>query len=649
MCGYFGIFSTNIGRVDEDELLNIIKIQNHRGPDSSGLYINSNKTFGLCHQRLSIISKNNDSDQPMSSDDGRFIIAFNGEIYNYIELRSMLAKRGVSFRTSSDTEVLLKLLVYSLTKNIPLQKVSKIVNGMYSYALFDSKTEDLFLSRDRFGIKPTYFFQYQSDIIFSSELKGIINTKTYQEFKNSRPESSTINVNSVFKAIEFIWIPGLSTVYEGIYKLVPGKIAKVNYRNFKINNFESFNLRTKSKNDTFNKNTLDNLLRSAVHRQLRADVPVALLFSGGLDSSLVYKYALEKHQGIKTYSIKLSTINDEQKDDFHYADKISKQFGKNVTPLEVTSKQFINDLPLMLKHLEEPIADPAALNLYYLCKKAKSDGYKVLLSGVGGDELFFGYRRHKALYLDRLFKFIPNNLKYFLETTARKTDSKIGLFRKLQKLLNGISTSKSNRILNLIRWTDPKILKSILTENARQHYEVSNSSANDSRFEKWIGNLNDNIDPLNHTILFDREFYLPDHNLNYCDKLSMANSVEIRVPFLDNFVSNYARSFNWNTHLKNGIPKYMLKKVASMYFSNDIVHRSKAGFGLPIRTWIRKDMASMIEEVLIKDKLNSAGIFQKRRLKNLFEENEKGTVDASYTILSILCIELWLRQINIKI
>ena len=622
MCGILG----SINQPLDNDSLKIIK---HRGPDSEGLYAHG--LFNLGHVRLSILDLSSDADQPYVSKSGNLIIVFNGEIYNHWELRRDLENKGVEFRTTSDTETIIE--------GFELEGISFInkLNGIFAFALLNKSKNELLISRDRFGIKPLYYDLTDEKLLFASELKAIASL------------NQEINIKALSNYLRFLWSPGIDTPFEGIKKLLPGEIIKLSLEKDKLISERSFlqvptfngSRLLKSEEELIS--DLEKLLLQAVDRQLLSDVPVGFFLSGGLDSSLLVAMAkkLRPNEALQCFTIDTTTFSKSEgfSNDLNYAKLVADylKVDLEIIPSEVDIAQ---EFDKMVWYLDEPQADPAPLNVYNISKRAKRMGYKVLIGGAGGDDLFSGYRRHQLISFEQIVQSFPqvihkmiSYLSFFKPTTPAK--------RRLLKLLKTFNHKKANRLFTYFEWLEWE--KVIDLFNKDYHQQLKDLDEFDF-FKQKLQEIKEEKALLNQMLYLEQKTFLVDHNFNYTDKMGMAAGVEIRVPFLDNDLVNFSYQIPPGLKLKGKETKYLLKKVAEKYLPHEVIYRSKAGFGAPVRKWITEDLADMLEERLNEKAIQEHGIFSYPSVRKLIDQNKSNEIDASYPIWAILAIDSWYRQ-----
>ncbi|HTK56221.1 MAG TPA: asparagine synthase (glutamine-hydrolyzing), partial [Gemmatimonadales bacterium] len=438
MCGLAGY----VGGFTEQALREAGERIAHRGPDDTGLYTNE-VGVGLVHRRLSIIDLSPLGAQPMASPDGRVVIVFNGEIYNYRELRDELHARGVSFRGHSDTEVLLHL--YLAEGDGALARL----NGIFAFALWDGRDGTMLVARDALGVKPLYYAVCDRGVAFASEIKGLLPLV---------PEARELDPVALHRYLTFLWCPGEGTPLKGVRKLLPGEALRI--KGGKIERRWSWYqlpvLRPTGQAPLLEgeavSGTVDHL-RRAVQRQLVADVPVGSFFSGGLDSSAIVSFAREQVPDIECFTIESTGAQDSGfTDDLPYARRVAKHLGVRLEVVTVDALAMADDLEKMIWQLDEPLADPAPLNVLYISQLARRHGVKVLLSGAGGDDLFSGYRRHLAVRFERYWSWLPQGVRAGLEQLTGRLDQRSGAARRLGKLLNGAGLGGDARLANYFHW-----------------------------------------------------------------------------------------------------------------------------------------------------------------------------------------------------
>lgn len=634
MCGITGFYINNVSNdinsfeSSKDNLSLATKIISHRGPDDIGMFIDENSFVGLGHTRLSIQDLSQLGHQPMSSKDAEVTIVFNGEIYNFKDLREELIFDGESFKSNTDTEVILKLYL-----RYGEEMLSKL-NGIFALAIWDQRTKLLFVARDNFGVKPLYYFENSNSFFFSSEIKSLV------EYLND--DDLALDHKSLDRYLSFLWCPGNGTPFSKIKKINPGEFFIVKEGSIKKKttwySLPSHKNKSKAKlPNLINKTTF--FLRQAVHRQMISDVPVGAFLSGGLDSSSIVAFAKEIDPKISCFTIKSKDGPERgETDDLPYALKAAKFLDVPLEVISIDSKKISDDLETMIYQLDEPLADPAALNVLYISEIAKRNNIKVMLSGSGGDDIFTGYRRHNAINAQKYLKKIPINIRKALEEYSNRLNTNLPIFRKAAKFFNGFSLDGDERLVNYFKWSQRDDLFALYNNEFKEHL---NDSFSESILLDFLNDNTSDLDDLTKMLLLEQRFFLTDHNLNYTDKMSMAEGVEVRVPFLDLDLVNFA-SLIPNTYKQRGrTGKWILKKAMEPHLPEDIIYRPKTGFGAPVRRWIQFELKDLINDTLSKDRIKKRGLFNPDAVANIIKMNKEGKNDFSYTILSLLCIEIW--------
>jgi asparagine synthase (glutamine-hydrolysing) len=636
MCGIIGVIAQkNQGFIQEG----LEKIA-HRGPDDSGLFSDDFIAFG--QRRLSIQDLSSNGHQPMFSQDGRYCIIFNGEIYNHWDIRKPIEKK-YPFKSSSDTETILYgYIEYG-------ENVFNQLNGIFALAIYDTQTQDCIIVRDQFGVKPLYYYQKNNVFAFSSEIKALSFLPNFD---------TTLDHKALVNYLHFLYSPAEKTPFLNVKKLLGGHYIKFNAKEFlasktneaaPIQTIKYYDIpfdgqySTKSEAELIDE--LDEKLFNAVKRQLLSDVPVGFFLSGGLDSSAVVAMAKKAMPGkkLKCYTIDAGEIEAEGfANDLHYAKLVAQHLDIDLEIVE-GKVEIIQDFDKMVYHLDEPQADAAPLHVLNICKKARQQGYIVLLGGTAGDDLFSGYRRHQVLEYEKYFEKIPLVGRRLLKriSSSALLNSNNSTIRRIKKTLNDIDKTKLERMTGYYAWLNLDKNKKLFNSNIQKEIESYNPS---DILINSLKNIPSETSELNQMLYWEMKYFLTDHNLNYTDKLSMAVGVEVRVPFLDKELVEFSVKIPPELKLKGKTTKYILKKVMERYLPNEVIYRPKSGFGAPIREWILKDLKPYINENINHKTLQKIGIFDEKAIQALINDNQSGKIDASYTILSLLAIFSWLKQ-----
>lgn len=627
MCGIIGIQGGNYPEIEK-----IVDIINHRGPDDRGTHIIRKNNLSLGHVRLSILDLSYAGHQPMIDELLGITIVYNGEIYNFRDLKNELKSKGFKFKSNSDTEVLIYAYIHFGNRMV------EYLNGIFSFAIWDQNKEELFLSRDRFGVKPLYYYNENKNFYFASEIKSILPL-----LKNRQINHSAIN-----KYLKYLYCPGIETAIKYVYKVAPGESLIVKDAAIKKKWQWISNEKKLLNNKEFDVSNLiletSRHLRSAVHTQMVSDVPLGSFLSGGLDSTSIAAFAREINPNIECFTIN-SIIGNSKKDsmneDFLYANKAAKFLGLPLNTITVNPKQMAQDFEKMIWHLDEPVADLASLNTMYISEEARKIGIKVLLSGTGGDDIFTGYRRHQAINFEYLWNWMPQGIKKILSSISSRMNKLSVTQRRFAKIFIDAHLNKDERLVNYFSWISNERLNQIYSKDFKDN--LFDSSADETMLN-FIEKLDKSYSDLEKMLLLEQRFFLGDHNLLYTDKMSMAHGVEIRVPFLENNLVDFVSRIPINLKQKGHIGKWILKKSMRKYLPEEIIYRKKNGFGVPLRDWLKNDFEDLIYSTLSKNNLQGNDLFSPLEVSNLLDDNRSGKIDASYTILSLMSTQIWIKK-----
>lgn len=625
MCGITGIWGDGSYELIKGSVARLL----HRGPDDSGLFHNSLEDLSLGHTRLSIIDLSPLGHQPMASADERFVIIYNGEIYNFPDLRAEMAARGYPFRSHSDTEVLLALYMFEGTEML------KKLNGIFAFAIWDRDEKSLFLARDHFGIKPLYYMDEDDLFAFASEMKAL-----------PLPQNAGIHSPGLHRYLTYLWCPGNGTPFKYVKKLGPGEAMVIRNRNisqhwqwYELPAFKNRVLKI-SQEDAIK--GLQTTLQSAVERQMISDAPLGAFLSGGLDSSAIVAFAKDFNPYLECFTINPTGGEEEGRaEDLPYAQKVARHLKVRLNVIDVSPQQMADHLDFMVTHMDEPIADAAALNVYFISSLARQNGMKVLLSGSGGDDLFTGYPRHLALKLEKFWSWMPKGWRTALARKAGGLNKQIPLNRRLAKLFDGAELNGDVRLINYFKSIDEEILRDLYSKEFRAALKDAKAT---QPMEDFLTMMPDNVPRLERLLALEQRFFLTDHNLIYTDKLSMAASVEVRVPFLDPDVIEFAACLPSKYKLRGRTTKWVLKKAMEPYLPHEILDRPKTGFGAPLRHWMKHELRGYVNDILSIPALKRRGIFDPFKVQEFIHKNERGEVDGASTLLALLICELWCRR-----
>jgi asparagine synthase (glutamine-hydrolysing) len=603
----------------------------HRGPDDAGVYFEPLTRTGLAHRRLSIIDLSPRGHQPMWDASETVAIVYNGEIYNYRELRHELVLDGYAFRSDSDTEVLLNLFLRDGAKML------ERLNGIYAFAIYDTRNGELLVARDGLGVKPLYYAETPRGVLFASELKALL-----QEPSLDR----ALEPQAVRDHLLFLWCPSPRTMLREVKKLAPGFALRV--RDGRVReHFRFYDL-------PYDQPPVDwpigdavvqtrKYLTRAVERQLVADVPVGAFLSGGLDSSSVVALAQRRlSTRLQCFTIGFQSPEariEGMAADLPYAEQMARHLGVDLHTIWV-GKEMVDDLPRMLFHLDEPQADPAPINALYITRLAREHGIKVLLSGAGGDDIFTGYRRHHALMLEPWWSWLPDPMRDGLRRLSDAIHPTSELRRRVSKALRYADLDGDPRIQSYFHWISPSLLAPLFSAELRRALEASHRDL----VQEALTSLPAHVPPLQRMLYLEGKFFLADHNLNYVDKVSMANGVEVRVPLLDPELVALVARLPIAYKQRGAVGKWILRRAMEPYLPRAVLQREKTGFGAPLRYWLRNQLRPLVEDVLSPRSLSARGLFDPAAVQSLVARNEARQVDAAYTIFAMICIELWCRM-----
>ncbi len=612
MCGIYGRIN-KISVIDKDIFLSSLDTLKSRGPDNSGTYFDNN--IGLGFRRLSIIDLSEKGNQPMFDGSGDVGIVFNGEIYNFKELKDKLGSE-FEWKSHSDTEVLLNGY-----KKWGLDELLQKIEGMFAFAIYDKRNGIISFAKDHFGKKPLYYYFDEDTFIFASELKAII----------SDPEIKKrchVDKLSLSKYLFYGYVPSPNSIFDKIKKLEPSSSFVFDIEKWEISdkkrfwNLENVELRdVMSEQDMLDKT--EDLIKKSIEKRLISDVPLGVFLSGGVDSSLVASYMSQISDDVNSFTV---CYKDYPKDDeSDYAKRVAQKLGikSNLCYFEnsLVKENFIE----ILNYLDEPLADAAIIPLYFVSKFAKKS-ITVALSGDGGDEVFGGYSKYKAQDFIEKYSYLK-----FISGLGKKFFKKDSSYFKLlssfdesfysRQFIFGSGSFLADEVSNLVK--DYSFSTDEVFSEAKEY---------DLLFKQ-----KDNI---NRSLYLDCKIQLPDWYLVKGDRATMSNSLEMRNPLLDKNLAEFAFSLKGNWKIKNGEQKYLLKKLASKYVDEDIIYREKKGFGVPLGDWIRNELKDLFDQYLFIDN----GFFDLDYVKKLYNEHLEGRVANEFKLLRILGFNYWYKK-----
>jgi asparagine synthase (glutamine-hydrolysing) len=636
MCGICG----TAGFADKALLERMNAVMAHRGPDDEGIYLSPDGSVGLGNRRLSIIDLSQAGHQPMTNESGTVWITYNGEVYNFQDLRAGLLRAGHQFRSNTDTEVIVHLY-----EDMGVDCLRRL-NGMFGVAIWDEPKHRLLLARDPLGIKPVYYTQSGAQLLFASEVKCLL-------------QSALVRVEPDLEALHyflcFLWVPGPKTLFKGIRKLMPGEMLVWEDGHIQVERYWDMDMHSVSdRSEKALTVELKTLLTQSVARHLISDVPVGVFLSGGLDSSSILALASQiTHGPVKAYTIAYGTEDarlEQSGDDRYYAQQVARHFDAEYHEIEVQADVSAL-LPKVVWHLDEPVADPAAITSLLICRAARPD-VTVLLSGQGADEIFAGYRVHRNDQLARRLSLLPRSLRDRVIMPGLQVIPRIkghlpatlpglalAVHRYLDKLLRGVDLPPEQRYVFYRSYYTQAELLSLYTAEMREAVKgLDPAQTHLAYFGSTQG-----MDFLNRTLYVDAKTFLTELNLTYSDKMSMAESVEVRVPFLDREVVEFMAQVRPNLKINGLTTKYLLRKAMQGIVPSKVIRRRKAGFGAPIRKWLKSDLRTMIGQLLSESRLRMRGILEPAAVQTLLDENVAGIHDHTYPIWALLSLEVWMQ------
>ncbi len=621
MCGICGEFHFDAReRVDSARVRAMTDRLAHRGPDDEGFYFSEPQSLGLGHRRLKVIDLEGGL-QPMFNEDGSIVLIYNGEIYNFIELREELKARGHRFRSQSDTEV----IVHQYEEDGP-ECVNKF-NGMFAFALWDHNKQRLMLARDRLGIKPLYWTRQGNRLIFGSELNSLIYGL------GEVPEKDQSGMWS-YLAIQYV--PAPRTIFQGVEKLEPGTLMLVDSTGTKVSRYWSLPEQGERGEKISGKDAqagLRDLLEDSVKKRLVADVPLGAFLSGGIDSSsIVAMMRRHKGGGLKTFSVDFEAkAGAEDLNETYYSRLAARHYGTEHYPLTVGAAEVLESLPEVTSHLGEPVADPACIPTYLVSKLAREQ-VTVVLTGEGADEIFAGYLRYRLGSLAFWYRMFPGLLRQTLLSHP--------LPRRVRKGM--IALGETTPALRHLAW---------VSVFQRDQLERLLGGKGDARrwargvFEGLFAGQRE-VYSLERTLRADIVTWLPDDLLTKVDGMSMAVSLEARVPFLDHRLVELALRIPPHEKMRAWRRKLVLKKAVRGLLPEEIIRRKKAGFTLPLDAWFRSELKELLMDTLSTERMRREGIFDPMMVEGLIADHLSGRQNNGQALYSLLLFEIWQDKIK---
>ena len=629
MCGFAGVFG--IGRrVCLDSLRKMGSLLNHRGPDHTGTYFD--ETIWLIHKRLSIVDLTSSGNQPMISNCGRYIIAYNGEVYNHLSIRNDLVSKGYKFTGTSDTETIL----YGFAEWGDELFIK--LNGIFAICIYDKLKSELICVRDRFGVKPLYYFYDGNSLIFASEIKAILSQKI----------DRIINYSSLHEFLYYGYTMGSMTMFRGIMKILPGQMIHSCKSGREIKLRHSFfweheqilpELHDIDEDVAIKKTAY--LLEESVKRQLMSDVPVGIFLSGGIDSTAIAAMA-QRHSGERIKSYTAGFDYDEDRSELSAARRLSALYNTEHHEMMICGIDLADVIEKLVWQHDEPFSDAANIPLFLLTRELKGT-CKVILQGDGGDELFGGYSRYKLMRRYTAYRialgYFQNIVDLFPKGRLRSSIERFGPILKDPnpgRLFGKLHTIESSN-------GDPT---KYLTHRYRSMVRSSNPFY---YFQEQARRLNDLDGFLQQLLWIDSLIILPYDYLEKVDKSTMANSVEVRVPFLDNDLATFALRLPGKLKLKAGRTKYILREALKGIIPNDVLNAPKRGFGVPYKNWIKGPLSSFLQDHIASKYMRDLDLFDYDSINKVMLEHKKGHDRFGFTLWKLLNLAIWLEHYKVEL
>ncbi|MGZ8171700.1 MULTISPECIES: asparagine synthase (glutamine-hydrolyzing) [Methylobacter] len=624
MCGICGKLNFNrqnpVGQGLIRQMMDMIQ---HRGPDGSGEFLSG--PVGLGHRRLSIIDLDTGG-QPMSNEDGTVWVVYNGEIYNFHELRTELEEKGHHFKSTTDTEVIVHLY-----EELGDQCVARL-RGMFAFALWDERKQRLLLARDRVGVKPLYYTNTGKSLIFASEIKSLLVDPDVER---------RVNPHAIDRFLTYYYLPGNESLFDGIFKLDPGHYLTVQDGRTSVEQYWDLRFEIPPCPPSFDEavDVLRELLSRTVKDHMISDVPVGVLLSGGVDSTGILSYATQHaDRPMHTFTMGFSGANFQ--DERPYAKLASQKFGTIHHEISMSANDFREFLPKYVWHMEEPVCEPPAIALYFVSQLARQSSVKVLLSGEGGDEAFGGYQTYRNLLI--------------LEKLKSACGPAKGLLRLGFQALGHAGYKRIGQYANLV---EPTLAEYYLSRTATPYTpfnqrkpELYNKEfaafldiQSSGMFTRKLFEQVSDQPLLNRMLYVDTKTWLPDDLLVKADKMTMAASVELRVPLLDYRVLEFAASLPLHYKVNGWKLKRILKAALVETVPQEILNRKKTGFPVPYDDWMRKEMKDFVFDTILATNAGLDSYFCKEALTNLLQSHQKGK-GYSKEVFSLLVLALWHQQ-----
>jgi asparagine synthase (glutamine-hydrolysing) len=620
MCGITGRLNYDPLRpIDRDVLVAMTDAVAHRGPDAAGYY--QAPGIALGHRRLSIIDLAT-GDQPLANEDGSVQVVFNGEIYNFAEVRAELIQRGHRFRTGSDTEI----IVHGYEEWG--ERAVDRFRGMFAFALWDAGARRLLLARDRLGVKPLYYSEIPgTGLVFGSEIKSLLQD-------GDVPRDWRADALDAY--LTLLYVPAPDTVYRAIHKLPPGHILVAEHGRIRVSRYWDLQFTgdgSAAREEEYLEE-LDHLLREAVGLRLISDVPLGAFLSGGIDSSTVVAYMKEVSD---TPPVTIAVgFDNEAYDEVEHAQTVARHLGCEFHPL-VANPQVDGLLPKLAWHFDEPFADSSAVPTYYVSKAAR-ELVTVALSGDGGDELWAGYARHRVEQTEQRVRGTLGSATRFAGWIGHALPLSIKGARSLRHLAS--DPAQAYALKHAYGMFEPNAKSRLYSRDFADTVRHADAFASFRDAYRSCASL----DPMDRALYVDARTYMIDDVLTKVDRMSMAVSLEAREPLLDHKLLEFAARVPVSLKLKNGQSKYLLRRILERRVPRSILERGKRGFAAPIGSWLRGPLAPMTHELLLDGRLRDRGIFEPREVARLWQEHRTGRAEHPHRLWQLIMLELWFRR-----
>lgn len=622
MCGIAGMFGPE-GAMSPGERRGLVtqmcSVIEHRGPDDDGFYIDGGLAIGM--RRLSIIDLVTGR-QPISNEDGSIWIVFNGEIYNFQELRDDLIRRGHTFQTGTDTEAIVHLY------EDEGERCVERLRGMFAFAIWDKRERKLFIARDRVGVKPLHYCLAGETLVFASEIKSILQHPAI---------TREVNLEAISDFLTFGYVPDPASAFRGIFKLEPGhtltfKDGRLSTRRYWDFQYNQNGAGEPPREESYYTERIRELIAESVRLRLISDVPLGAFLSGGIDSStVVAMMARQMDRPVKTFSI---GFTESSFDELHYARITARHFNTEHHEFIVTP-DVCKIVEEIIWHHDEPFADVSSIPTYIVSKMAR-EHVTVILSGDGGDELFGGYDRYLVDRKREVFERIPRLLR---RTLMRKASRALPRAAYGKNFLRNIALDSDARYVDSISCFDEDAKRNLLSPNVRHWLEGRDSS---DAFRRLLAAPHSS-ERLDHLLYLDSKTYLPGDILTKVDRMSMAHSIEAREPLLDHKLIEFVQTIPASLKLRGSVSKHILKSAVSGLVPDEIINRQKQGFGVPIRRWFNNELRELLYDTLTDSRTRQRGYFNQKAVEEILDEHRRGRRDNSTHLWGLLTLELWHR------